>query len=96
MKKTITHFGTKKAILAKTPSWANNIIAVTVIITGVLQYIIQEDKSIEVMLGEKLGLYLNAINMLAVALSRLFGVTDRNLTDKIMTHESNTECTDLP
>lgn len=96
MKKRITHFGTKKAILAETPPWANNMIAITVIISGIIHYIIQEDRSIDAVLAERVGLYLNAINMLAVALLRLFGVTSENLTDKTDADEPNAEFPDLP
>jgi len=95
MKKRITHFGSRKAILGRTPSWANNAIAIIVIISGIIQYVILQDVAIDTKLADRIGLYLNAVEMLAVALFRLFGVTEKNLTENTNTDESGDKLADL-
>lgn len=95
MKNRITHFGNKKAILGRTPSWANNIIAIIVIISGIVHYVILQDDAIDTQQAERIGLYLNAGQMLAIALFRLFGVTEENLTQNTTNDESGDKFTDL-
>jgi hypothetical protein len=94
MKKRITHFGSRKAILGRTPSWANNIIAIIVITCGIIHYVIMKDDAIDTTLANRIGIYLNAVEMLVVALFRLFGVAEENLT-KNPANGPDTDFTDI-
>ena len=67
--------------MGKTPVWAHNTIAGIIIITGIVQYIISQDSTLDPAVAERICLYVNGIEMLAVAVLRFFGVSDENLSD---------------
>jgi len=72
----VQHFATKKALTSRTPTWAKNMTAVTMILTtAVAGFIagtnmVSEDIKFEIMLGIK------AIDLVVAGFAKLWGVTN--------------------
>jgi len=75
MTKKKTHFASRTAIESRTPSWAHNAVAITLILLGVLHFIVKGDETIPPEISDRVILYADGVAMAITALSRLFGVT---------------------
>jgi hypothetical protein len=75
MTKRINHAFTKKAFNSRTPTWANNMVGITVLLTTVATFIIASDTSIAPETAVRIGVYLKALDLFIAGLSKMFGVT---------------------
>lgn len=80
MTKAKTHFASRTAIRSKTPSWANNAVAITIILLGVVHFIVKGDPTVPAETSDRIILYTDGLAMAITAISRLFGVTYEKAT----------------
>lgn len=57
-----------------TPTWAKNALKLTIVLTSVATFIIATDTEIAPKLALRIGVYLKALDLLVLGVSRLFGV----------------------
>lgn len=75
MTKRTTHFATKTALKSKTPTWAINMVGLTLTILPIIHYVIQNDPAISETTADRIILYTDAAALLIAAIAKLFGVT---------------------
>lgn len=75
MTKRTTHFATKTAINSKTPTWAINMVGLTLTILPIVHYVVQSDPAIAEATADRIILYTDAAALVIAAVAKLFGVT---------------------
>lgn len=69
------HFANKKALTSRTPTWAQNMVGITILVTSVATFIVASDTSIPAATAVKIGIYLKGADMLVAGIAKLWGVT---------------------
>lgn len=64
----------KKALLTRTPTWANWMFRICLLITSTATFVIASDPAIPDDLKVRINVYVTALNLFVLGLSKMFGV----------------------